>query len=75
MSIGADDELVRRLFAEATALLEDAHEAAVAGQSERLDTARRRHHARTLEEAARTISALARASSAMLKVKGRPRSP
>jgi len=52
-------ELVRRLFAAATALIETAHEAAIAGQSEALTA----EAARRLQAAARDIAALAEAAT------------
>ncbi len=61
-----DRELVRRLMTKATAMLEDALETAVAGQSSRaragalLDTARR------LDAASRDITAIARAAMTIM---------
>ena len=55
-------ELVRRLFAAATALIETAHEAAVAGQSEALTAGDFAATARRLQGAARDIAALAEAA-------------
>ncbi len=52
-------ELVRRLFAAATALIETAHEAAIAGQSEALT-------ARAYAEAAQQLAAAAARSLAAL---------
>ncbi len=54
-------ELVRRLFAAATAVIETAHEAAIAGQSEALTARVYAEAARQLEVAARDIAALAEA--------------
>ncbi len=54
-------ELVRRMFAAATALIETAHEAAIAGQSEALTARVYAEAARQLEVAARDIAALAEA--------------
>ncbi|MCH8188590.1 MAG: hypothetical protein IIB66_07800 [Proteobacteria bacterium] len=56
-------ELVRRLFAAATALIETAHEAAIAGQSEALTARADAEAARRLEVVARDIAALAEAAT------------
>ena len=56
-------ELVRCLFAAATALIETAHEAAIAGQSEALTARAYAGAARRLREAARDIAALAEAAA------------
>ncbi len=56
-------ELVRRLFAAATALIETAHEAAIAGQSEALTVGDYATAARRLRGAARDIAALAEAAA------------
>jgi hypothetical protein len=56
-------ELVRRLFAAATAVIETAHEAAIAGQSEALTVGAYAEAARRLQAAARDIAALAEAAS------------
>ena len=56
-------ELVRRLFAAATALIETAHEAAIAGQSEALTAGAYAGAARRLQAAARDIAALAEAAA------------
>ncbi len=56
-------DLVRRLFAAATALIETAHEAAVAGQSEALTAGDYAEAARRLQGAARDIAALAEAAT------------
>ena len=58
-----DRELVRHLFAAATALIETAHEAAIAGQSEALTARAYAEAARQLEAAARDIAALAEAAA------------
>ena len=51
-------ELVRRLFAAATALIETAHEAAIAWQSEALTARAYAEAARRLEASARSLTAL-----------------
>ncbi len=56
-------ELVRRLFAAATALIETAHEAAVAGQSGAIAAGDYAEAARRLQGAARDIAALAEAAT------------
>ncbi len=56
-------ELVRRLFAAATAVIETAHEAATAGQSEALTAGHYAEAARRLQGAARDIAALAEAAT------------
>ena len=56
-------ELVRRLFAAVTALIETAHEAAIAGQSEALTAGDYATAARRLQGAARDIAALAEAAT------------
>ena len=56
-------ELVRRMFAAATALIETAHEAAIAGQSEALTARAYAGAARRLQAAARDIAALAEAAA------------
>ena len=56
-------ELVRRLFAAVTALIETAHEAAIAGQSEALTAGAYAGAARRLQAAARDIAALAEAAA------------
>jgi hypothetical protein len=63
---GMDDdhrELVRRLFATATALIETAHEAAISGQSEAMTAEAYAAAARRLQGAARDIAALAEAAT------------
>ncbi len=57
-----DRELVRRLFAAATALIETAHDAAVAGQSSEIATGDYAAVARRLQAAAQDIAALAEAA-------------
>ncbi len=52
-------ELANRLFATATAMLEDATEAAVAGQSQRLNPSQLAGHGRLLQAAARDIAIIA----------------
>ena len=56
-------ELVRRMFAAATALIETAHEAAIAGQSEALTARAYAEAAQRLQGAARDITALAEAAT------------
>ena len=55
-------ELANRLFATATAMLEDATEVAVAGQSLRLDSSQLANHGRRLQAAARDIAIIAEAA-------------
>lgn len=55
-------ELVRRLFAAATALIETAHEAAAAGQSGKIVAENYAAAARRLQATARDIAALAEAA-------------
>ncbi len=55
-------ELVRRLFAAATARIEAAHDAAVAGQSSEIVAGEYAEIARQLQAAARDIVALAEAA-------------
>ena len=59
-------ELVRRLFAAASALIETAHEAAVAGQSEALTATVYAEAARQLEAAAHSLAALAEAAAVIV---------
>jgi hypothetical protein len=56
-------ELVRRLFAAVTALIETAHEAAIAGQSEAPTARAYAEAAQRLQGAARDIAALAEATT------------
>ncbi len=56
-------ELVRRLFVAATTLIETAHEAAIAGQSEALTARDYCETAHLLQGAARDIAALAEAAA------------
>ncbi len=56
-------ELVRCLFAAATALIETAHEAAIAGQSEAQTARAYAEAARQLEAAAHSLAALAEAAA------------
>ena len=56
-------EFVRRMFAAATALIETAHEAAIAGQSEALTARAYAEAAQRLQGAARDIIALAEAAT------------
>ena len=55
-------EFANRLFATATARLEDAIGVAVAGQSPRLDPAQLADHGRRLQAAVREIAAIAEAA-------------
>lgn len=55
-------ELANRLFATATAMLEDAIGVAVAGQSPGLDPTQLADHGRRLQAAAREIAAIAEAA-------------
>ncbi len=57
-----DRELARRLLATATAMLEDATEVAVAGQSPRLDLIKLADHGRRLQAAAHDIAVIAEAA-------------
>ena len=57
-----DRELVRRLFAAATALIETAHEAAVTGQSGEIAAGDYAAAARTLQATARDAATLAEAA-------------
>ena len=54
-----DKELVRRLMAKATSMLEDAVETAVAGQTSRLSAPEYARAARRLQAAAQDIAVLA----------------
>jgi hypothetical protein len=56
-------ELVRRLFAAATALIETAHDAAIAGQSGAIAAGDYAEAARRLQGTARDIAALAEAAT------------
>ncbi len=60
-------EIVRRLFAAATALIETAHEAAVTGQSEALVAGDYAAAARRLQGAARSLAALAEAAAVIAR--------
>ncbi len=55
-------ELVRRLFATATELIETAHDAAAAGQSSEIAAGDYAAAARTLQATARDVAALAEAA-------------
>ncbi len=55
-------ELASHLFATATAMLEDATEGAVEGQSPRLDPTQLADHGRRLQAAARDIAIIAEAA-------------
>ncbi len=56
-------ELTNRLFATATALLEDVIEVAVAGQSPRLTPSQLADHGRRLQSAAHEIAIIAEAAA------------
>ncbi len=56
-------ELVRRLFASATELIETAHDAAVAGQSGEIAAGDHAEAARRLHAAARDIAVIAEAAT------------
>ncbi len=56
-------ELANRLFATATAMLEDAIEVAVAGQSPRLNSSRLADRGRQLQASAQDIAAIAEAAT------------
>ncbi len=56
-------ELANRLFATATAMLEDVIEVAVAGQSPRLNPSQLADHGRRLQATARDIAVLAEAAT------------
>ncbi len=58
-----DKELVRRLMAKATAMLEDTVETTVAGQSDRLSAPGYARAARRLQAAARDIATIAEAAA------------
>ncbi len=62
-----DKELVRRLVAQATSMLEDAHETAVAGQSSRLSAPGYAGAARRLQAAAQDIAIIAEAATIVAK--------
>ncbi len=61
-----DGELVRRLMTKATAMLEDAIESAVAGQSSRARTDELLDVARRLHAASREIAVIARAAETIM---------
>jgi len=58
-----DRELAHRLLAAATAMLEDAIETAVTGQSPRLDPSQLADHGRRLQAAAHDIAIIAEAAT------------
>ena len=69
-------ELANRLFAAVTAMLEDAIEVAVAGQSPRLNPARLADIGRRLQAAARNIAIIAEAATIAANLgNNRPRNP
>lgn len=57
-----DQELANRLFATATAMLEDVIAVAVAGQSPRLDPSQLADHGRRLKTVAHDIAAISEAA-------------
>ncbi len=65
-----DRELLRRLFVAATALIETAHEAAIAGQSGALATRDYADAGRRLLAAARDLAALAEAAAVIVRSVG-----
>lgn len=67
-------EFANRLFATATARLEDAIGVAVAGQSPRLDPAQLADHGRRLQAAVREIAAIAEAAT-IIASQGNSRPP
>ena len=67
-------DLANRLFATATAMLEDAIGTAVAGQSPRLDARRLGDAARRLQAAGREIGAIAEAAAIVASL-GLPQQP
>ena len=60
---GDHRELANRLFATATAILEDAIEVAAAGQSARLDPAQLKEHGHRLQAAAEAVAVIAEAAT------------
>jgi RNA polymerase sigma-70 factor (ECF subfamily) len=62
-----EHELVRRLFAAATAILEDAHEVAISGQAEGLEARTVRLAARQLRQGARDVETLATAAIILVR--------
>ncbi len=60
-------ELANRLFATATAMLEDVIEVAVAGQSPRLNPSQLADHGRQLQATARDIAIIAEAATIVAK--------
>ena len=62
-------EIVRRLFAAATALIETAHDAAIAGQSGAIAAGDYAEASQRLQGAARDIAALAEAAAVIAGLK------
>ena len=58
-----DRDLANRLFATATAMLEEAIEVAIAGQSPRLDSSEISDHGRRLQALARELQTIAEAAA------------
>ena len=67
-------ELANRLFAAATAMLEDAAAVAAAGQSPRLSAAQLAHHGGRLKVAAQAVTVLAEAVAIVADPGGAQRS-
>jgi hypothetical protein len=63
-------ELVRRLFAAATAILEDVHEVAISGQAECVNARAVRLAARRLRQGARDVETLATAAILLMRETG-----
>ncbi len=63
-----DKELVRRLMAKATAMLEDTVETAVAGQSDRLSAPGYARAARRLQATAQDIAIIAEAATIVVNL-------
>ena len=63
-------ELVRRLFVEATAMLEDVHEVAATGQSRRLSARSYAVQAERLQAAALEVASLAEAAGVITRRSG-----
>ena len=67
-SVRSKNALANRLFAVATAMLEDAIETAAAGQSARLTMAQLAQHGRTLQGIARDITTVAETAMIVARV-------
>ncbi len=66
-------ELAHRLFAAATAMLEDAIEVAVAGQSPQLNSSQFADAGHRLQTAAHNIAVIAEAAAIVVKLNDKPR--